>query len=160
MLADRKKINYNNLNSNKYNNKKEDKNENNILQKKHLCLYVMAIIILGLIFVFLINQTLIINEMNFKVNSLENELKEIKSENEDLNVQIAQKKSLSQIENIARDELGMIDPQKTKTMVMNEKGVKSTEISDNELMERKKFSDLLKDFWQTINVVKADEFLE
>ncbi len=160
MLADRKKINYNNLNSNKYNNT-EDKKENSILPKKYLGLYILIILILGLIFVFLINQSLIINEMNSKVNTFENELNEIQQENKNLRVEIGQKTSLSQIENIARNKLGMVNPEKTRVMVMGKDGIDNSEISGkNNLQERKKIGDLLKDFWQSINVARADELLE
>ncbi|MBD3155609.1 MAG: hypothetical protein GF368_03050 [Candidatus Aenigmarchaeota archaeon] len=72
------------------------------------------IVLFGFIVVLYINQFVQISTTNYQIDKLEKELSDIENKNEKIRLQIAQSQSLEKIENIARKELKMADPDKDK----------------------------------------------
>ncbi|NLN05368.1 MAG: hypothetical protein GX166_11260, partial [Clostridiaceae bacterium] len=81
---------------------------NNAKVKANLVVKVSIILILGLIIAF---RYASITELGYKINTMQNQLDEIKAENSRLETNIARQMNLAEISQIAINELGMQKPQ-------------------------------------------------
>ncbi|ACL69658.1 Septum formation initiator [Halothermothrix orenii H 168] len=125
--------NYNNL-------KNEDKkSKNNRSVTRVVFTYLIVIIIMGTCIVAYLSQTLTITHLSYKVNELQNELQKIDKENHELSLELARATSLSKIEKIARNELHMVEPEKTEIIVLNN--------NDTDISNKNKNSDRDKIFF-------------
>ncbi|PUU92040.1 MAG: septum formation initiator, partial [Halanaerobium sp.] len=66
-----------------------------------------------------VSQVLNINKKSTKLLNLENKLETIQAKNERLEVKLASKTSLAEIENIAKHELNMVEAKTKETLVYN-----------------------------------------
>ncbi|MFW5998593.1 MAG: cell division protein FtsL [Bacillota bacterium] len=155
----------NNLNNYKKQKPSSNSNKKNwSFSKKMMVIYAFILCMLGFVFVFYISQSLTINQLNLKVNNLENDLDELKDENDKLNLKIAKNVSLSRIENIARNELNMKEPDQTEIVEINSGNNKNdfNNIKENDKYKNDKYTDsfffakIFEDIWNKINVVKAE----
>ncbi|MFW5976484.1 MAG: cell division protein FtsL [Bacillota bacterium] len=163
MLQRKKSNNYNKNNHLNYDKKNSSSNFSKKVQnknKKLIFLYALILLILGLIFVLYIGQTLTINHLNFKASELENELEELNEENDNLNLKIAQDISLSKVEDIAKNQLNMKEPEQTEVVELenNEEESETDIIEDNEIENGFLFTSIFEDLWEKLNVVSAESF--
>lgn len=79
--------------------------------KKLLMIYTAFIVLIGFIVILNLSQSIKINNLNYRLEELEREHTELQNDNEDIRFQISNLSSLSRVENIARSELNMDEPQ-------------------------------------------------
>ena len=82
-------------------------------------LYIFMLVFVSLSILLYISQVLRINQTNYKLLQLEEKLEKINSRNERLEVQLASKTSLAEVEKIAKNKLNMIEAKKKETLVYN-----------------------------------------
>lgn len=100
---------------------------NNAKVKANLVVKVSIILILGLIIAF---RYASITELGYKVNAMQNQLDELKSENARIETNIARQMNLAEISEIAINELGMQKPQSYQIVRINVVPTDQTEIHD------------------------------
>jgi cell division protein FtsL len=76
-------------------------------KKGHMVLTVIAI---AIVVFFVMTRFSLLAENQYKIVQLQNELKVLEEENELLKVKVAKLKSVSRIENIAKQKLNMVEP--------------------------------------------------
>ena len=76
------------------------------------CGYGSVVFIIGLFLIFYIYQFAQITELNYQINKLEKNLNEISVTNQNLHLEIAQRKSLQEIEEKAVSLYNMVEPKK------------------------------------------------
>ncbi len=140
MLQRKEKFDYKN-----YENTQKDERK-----KSHIIvLYVIFIAFIGILFSIYIAQTVTISHLSYDVEKLEQELNKIEAKNNQLELKTAKKLSLSNIEKIARNELGMIMAEKTKYITLNK------ENTDNHNKINSKDSDFLKGVYQLLDKLES-----
>lgn len=82
-------------------------------------LYIFMLVFVSLAVLLYISQVLKINQVNYKLLDLEERLESINSQNERLEVQLASKTSLAQVEKIAKSKLNMVEAKSKETLVYN-----------------------------------------
>ena len=101
-----------------YNDEKKEKNDNNKIMFK---LYLFCIVVIAIMLSFYIIQSVTINHLSYKVNELESELNSLERKNQKLELQSAKRLSLSNIEKIAKNKLGMVESNNSEYVVLNNK---------------------------------------
>ncbi|MGM0410672.1 MAG: cell division protein FtsL, partial [Bacillota bacterium] len=101
-----------------YNDQKKQENKNKKIMFK---LYLFCIIVIAIMLSFYIVQSVTINHLSYKVNQLENELETLERKNQNLELESAKNLSLSNIEKIAKNELGMVESNNSEYVVLNDK---------------------------------------
>lgn len=81
-------------------------------------LSITAIILLSMMLTLYVWQATKIVEIKLRISRTEKVINDLQSLNSDLNLEISKGQSLEKIEKIARDDLGMINPQKRLYLVM------------------------------------------
>lgn len=76
------------------------------------CGYGSIIFIIGLFIIFYIYQFAQIAELNYQINKLEKTLKTVNTTNQNLRLEIAQRKSLQEVEEKAISLYNMVEPEK------------------------------------------------
>jgi cell division protein FtsL len=94
-------------------------NFTNIKKQAFTILYIFMMVFISISILLYISQVLNINQSSSKLLELEEKLETIKSKNERLEVELASKTSLAEVEKIAKKELNMIEPDKRETLVYN-----------------------------------------
>lgn len=81
-----------------------------------LLFYVIIIVVLGFI---ILTRNVYIVEANYRLQALERKLDTIQKENEKLKVKLAELKSYSRIEHIAKNKLNMVKPSPEQVVVIS-----------------------------------------
>lgn len=161
LLQTKPKIDYNYGNGNykkelfnKGNNRVN--NKSNIKVARTMIFFLLTLILIGFLLVAYIGQSLHIAHLNFKIEKLKVELKEINDSNHELSLQLARDRSLAKIEEIAKNELKMIEPEKMEIIVLNSKNKNQNSLkelkTDNKFFLARIFGDLL----DRLGTVKAN----
>ncbi|TDX53021.1 cell division protein FtsL [Orenia marismortui] len=129
---------------------------------KLMLLYGFLIFLIGILVILYINQYVQISRMNFEVEKLEEKRDKLKTEQAHLQLDISELKSLSRIEKIAKNKLGMIEPNKVKYIVSSKplqkdklETSKHKENSRNKTNFDKSIKDRLLVWFSTMSKVQA-----
>ncbi len=93
--------------------KRNNKKDNTII-----ILYAFFIVLIAVMLVLYIGQSFKIDQLSYKKDILNEKLKSLEEENHEYKLKVAKKSSLSNIEQIARNKISMIDPEKTEVVVL------------------------------------------
>ena len=105
-------------------------NFNNIKKQAYTILYLFVLILISASILFYISQVININQQRSKLMELEKDLQKIKAKNEQLELKLASKTSLAEVEKIAKNELNMIEAKKKETLVYNDKVTPQKYVAD------------------------------
>ncbi|MFW6229696.1 MAG: FtsB family cell division protein [Halanaerobium sp.] len=94
-------------------------NFTNVKKQAFTILYIFMLVFISISILLYISQVLNINQSSSKLLRLEDELEMLRSENERLEVKLAGKTSLAEVEKIAKEELDMVEVDKKETLVYN-----------------------------------------
>lgn len=81
--------------------------------------YIVTLAIIGFVFLFILSRFSTINETQYRIKRMESELKNYQIQNERLGVELAELKSISRIEEIARNELNMTEPESDQIIYLS-----------------------------------------
>lgn len=109
-------------------------NFSNVKKQAYTMIYIFLLVFISISILLYVSQTLNINKQSSKLLNLRTELKTIKAQNERLELNLATKTSLAEIERIAKNKLNMVEAQKKETLVYN-----------NQFKEDKFFADIPKE---------------
>ncbi len=87
--------------------------------KRRAILYIAAALVIIYFCVMFISQQIAINEKNREIGELEDQIKSVEEEKKKLQDEIDNAESRETIENIARDELGLVYPDERKYIDSN-----------------------------------------
>jgi len=87
--------------------------------KRRAVLYLAAALVIIYFCVMFISQQIAINEKNREIGELEDQIKSVEEEKKKLQDEIDNAESRETIENIARDELGLVYPDERKYIDSN-----------------------------------------
>lgn len=87
--------------------------------KRRAVLYIAAALVIIYFCVMFISQQIAINEKNSEIGELEDQIKSVEEEKKKLQDEIDNAESRETIENIARDELGLVYPDERKYIDSN-----------------------------------------
>ena len=87
--------------------------------KRRAVLYIAAALVIIYFCVMFISQQIAINEKNREIGELEDQIKSVEKEKKKLQDEIDNAVSRETIENIARDELGLVYPDERKYIDSN-----------------------------------------
>lgn len=87
--------------------------------KRRAVLYIAAALVIIYFCVMFISQQIAINEKNREIGELEDQIKSVEEEKKKLQGEIDNAESRETIENIARDELGLVYPDERKYIDSN-----------------------------------------
>lgn len=118
MLQRKEKIDYKDF---KDSEKKDNKNKNIVL------IFSIVLILIGSLFAIQISQMMTITHLSYKTEELENKLNTFENRNKNLEIEVSKKISLSNIEKIAKNELGMVEAEKVEYMAINDNKPKNKE---------------------------------
>lgn len=136
-------------------NKKKKSNENkNNFSSKGFILCLLAVIIVGTVLLSYIYQYVQITHLNYKINTLEDELNKINEEKDLLNVKVAKKMSIARIEKIARNDLNMVEPEKIEIVILENEVEKIDNLPKNDKVF---FVRIFNDLIERIGTVQAEE---
>lgn len=96
-------------------------NFSDVKKQAFTILYLFLLILISASILFYIFQVININQQRAKLMELEKNLQKIKAKNEQLELKLANKTSLTEVEKIAKNELNMIEAEKKETLVYNDK---------------------------------------
>ena len=102
---------YSNYKSNDYNDYEED-------SKKNIYIYLILLTICAIILLVYISYTLQINNLSYRIDRMQNELHALEEKNHKLNIKLSNASSLSQVDQLARAELNMVEPESMETIVL------------------------------------------
>jgi cell division protein FtsL len=94
-------------------------NFTNIKKQAFTIFYIFMMFFISISVLLYISQVLNINQSSSKLLQLEEQLETIRSKNERLEVELASKTSLAEVEKIAKKELNMVEVEKKETLVYN-----------------------------------------
>lgn len=83
---------------------------NDVKKQAFTVLYIAIMVAISFSVLLYVSQTLTIHQQSSKLLALENKLEEIKSKNENLEIKLAGRTSLVEVEKIAKNELNMVEP--------------------------------------------------
>ncbi|MGM0436881.1 MAG: FtsB family cell division protein [Bacillota bacterium] len=144
MLQRKEKIDYKDF---KDPEKKENKNKNIIL------IFSIALILIGSLFAIQISQMMTVTHLSYKTEELENKLNTLEDRNKNLEIEVSKKISLSSIEKIAKNELGMVEAEKVEYMAINDNKPKNKEEKIQE--ENVSFVQGIHNFFKKLETVNA-----
>lgn len=87
--------------------------------KRRAVLYIAAALVIIYFCVMFISQQIAINEKNREIGELEDQIKSVEEEKKKLQDEIDNAEGRETIENIARDELGLVYPDERKYIDSN-----------------------------------------
>jgi cell division protein FtsL len=90
-------------------------------RRRIIRLYLTAILLLSMMFTLYVWQSTKMVEVKLRIKRSEQEISNLENANSDLRGEISKLQSLTRIETIARNELGLIVPQKLIYITMPEK---------------------------------------
>lgn len=94
-------------------------NFNNVKKQAYTIIYIFLLVFISISILLYVSQILNINQQSSKLLNLEKELETIKTKNERLELNLATKTSLAEVERIAKNKLNMVEAQKKETLVYN-----------------------------------------
>ncbi|ADO76866.1 FtsB family cell division protein [Halanaerobium praevalens] len=94
-------------------------NFNNVKKQAYIIIYIFLLVFISISILLYVSQILNINQQSSKLLNLEKELETIKTKNERLELNLATKTSLAEVERIAKNKLNMVEAQKKETLVYN-----------------------------------------
>ncbi|ODS50869.1 MAG: septum formation initiator [Halanaerobium sp. 4-GBenrich] len=94
-------------------------NFTNVKKQAFTIIYIFMLVFISVSILLYVSQILNINKKSAKLLNLENKLETIQAKNERLEVKLASKTSLAEIENIAKQELNMVEAKTKETLVYN-----------------------------------------
>lgn len=94
-------------------------NFTNIKKQAFAILYIFILFLVSVSILLYVAQVLNINQISSKLLNLETRLENIEARNEKLEVNLASKTSLTEVEKIAKNKLNMIEAEKKETLVYN-----------------------------------------
>ncbi|KXS50260.1 septum formation initiator family protein [Halanaerobium congolense] len=94
-------------------------NFTNVKKQAFTIIYIFMLVFISVSILLYVSQILNINKKSAKLLNLENKLETIQAKNERLEVKLASKTSLAEIENIAKHELNMVEAKTKETLVYN-----------------------------------------
>ncbi len=109
---------------NNYKHKKNCKQKNK--NGKYIFVYIFFLVLISIILVVYIGQSVKITHLNYKINKLEDNFKKVKNENHHLQLKLARNSSLAKVEQIARKDLNMREPEKLQIVVLDNKSNKKS----------------------------------
>ncbi|NLJ86463.1 MAG: hypothetical protein GX322_08480 [Firmicutes bacterium] len=111
-----------------------------------LLLVLASLIVVGLTALG-IGQKIRAIELEYELQSLETELEEVRREGQQLQLKVEQLQSLANIEAVARERLGMVDPQAVQVLAMDWDPSPDTQLATAELGSRIASSKKSKSLW-------------
>jgi cell division protein FtsL len=94
-------------------------NFTNVKKQAFTILYIFMLVFVSISILLYISQVLNINQSSSKLLELEDKLEAIRSKNERLEVKLASRTSLAEVEKIAKNELNMVEVSEKETLVYN-----------------------------------------
>lgn len=94
-------------------------NFTNVKKQAFTILYIFMLVFISISILLYISQVLNINQSSSKLLELEDKLEAIRSKNERLEVKLASRTSLAEVEKIAKNELNMVEVSEKETLVYN-----------------------------------------
>src|SRR6056297_1699986 len=86
--------------------------------KKNIYIYLILLTICAIILVVYISYTLKINNLSYQIDQMQNEIHAMEETNHKLGIQLSNASSLTQVDEIARNELSMVEPESMETIVL------------------------------------------
>ncbi len=121
------KNNYNN-NVNGYSNyKSKEYTDCDEDSKKNIYIYLILLTICAIILLVYISYTLQINNLSYKIDQMQKKVHALEEKNHKLNIKLSNASSLSQVDQLARSELNMVEPGSMETIVLKTEEVEVTE---------------------------------
>jgi len=112
--------NYNNVNGYNHNNNNSNSSyaDYDKEDKKNIYIYLILLTICAIILVVYISYTLKINNLSYQIDQMQNEIHAMEETNHKLGIQLSNASSLTQVDEIARNELSMVEPESMETIVL------------------------------------------
>ena len=125
--------------------------------------YSFLLFLIGVVFIIYINQYVQVSRLNFQVEKLEEQRDKLKTEKAYLQLEISSLKSLRRIEKIAKDDLGMAEPDEINYIIVEEpqdkknKDINLAENKDKEIktVKKKGIKDRIFAWFNNISQVQA-----
>src|SRR6056297_997231 len=86
--------------------------------KKNIYIYLILLTICAIILLVYISYTLKINDLSYRIDQMQNELQALEDKNHRLNIKLSNANSLSYVDQLARSELNMVEPESMQTIVL------------------------------------------
>ena len=99
--------------------KTPEKNEGK--SKNLIIVFAVTLILIGALFALQISQMVTITHLSYKTEELHENLNSLENRNKNLEIKITKKISLSKIEKIAKNKLGMVKAEKIDYIAINNK---------------------------------------
>ncbi|MGM0500712.1 MAG: septum formation inhibitor [Bacillota bacterium] len=94
-------------------------NFTNVKKQAYTILYIFMLVFISISILLYVSQILNINKQSTRLLNLEERLESVKAKNEKLEVDLATKTSLTEVEKIAKTKLNMVEAEKKETLVYN-----------------------------------------
>lgn len=94
-------------------------NFTNVKKQAYTILYIFMLVFISISILLYVSQILNINKQSTRLLNLEERLESVKAKNERLEVDLATKTSLAEVEKIAKTKLNMVEAEKKETLVYN-----------------------------------------
>ncbi|MGM0500808.1 MAG: FtsB family cell division protein [Bacillota bacterium] len=94
-------------------------NFTNIKKQAYTIIYIFMLVFISISILLYVSQILNINKQSTRLLNLEERLESVKAKNERLEVDLATKTSLAEVEKIAKSKLNMVEAEKKETLVYN-----------------------------------------
>jgi len=91
-----------------------------VKKQAYTFLYIFLLLLVSISILLYISQVLNINNANYQILQLEQELQTIREEQESLEIELASKTSLAKIETAAKNRLNMVEAKNKEVLVYNE----------------------------------------
>lgn len=110
---------YVNLNSQNSFINESSYNFTNVKKQAYNIIYIFMLVIISISTLLYVSQVLNINQKSSKLFVLEERLESLQAKNDKLEVELASKTSLAEVEKIAKNELNMVEVKEKETLVYN-----------------------------------------
>ncbi|MFP4021991.1 MAG: FtsB family cell division protein [Halanaerobium sp.] len=94
-------------------------NFTNVKKQAYTIIYIFMLVFISISILLYVSQILNINKQSTRLLNLEERLESVKAKNERLEVDLATKTSLTEVEKIAKSKLNMVEAEKKETLVYN-----------------------------------------
>ncbi len=88
-------------------------------KQAYTILYIFLLLLISISVILYISQTLKINTANYQLTKLEERLETVREEKEKLEVELAAETSLAKVEQIAKNQLNMVEVKDKEVLVYN-----------------------------------------
>lgn len=110
---------YVNLNSQNSFINESSYNFTNVKKQAYNIIYIFMLVMISISTLLYVSQVLNINQKSSKLFVLEERLESLQAKNDKLEVELASKTSLAEVEKIAKNELNMVEVKEKETLVYN-----------------------------------------